>query len=642
MKCDGQSPACSGCTKYGRAASCSLGDTDSHQQRDYVAYLQASIEELRSRLGRQTTLDNTPPEQHGPIPQANEDDGVAHNEASGSSQDASSRASWMCRIDKMVSQIGALPILASSFDPADPQSPCLATVVLAAASEATWLVPVVDVHDHARIRDLLPDRATAKKLADHYFEDLYPRLPFFSREGFWTQFAQAYSLFDDTSMPMSSTPSRNWQTQHSRRYEEGVTPDAGAKLDANELGYSLFSVLIVLAISIASLSTSTGSIVSHNSEQILNAGLSFRNYAILPNTTAGLQAILFLILYSMLNPSRLDSWQLVGIGMRICVDLGLHQESKAALQGKSDSFLETRRRLFWSMYSLDRSISIGMGRPCEVSDHYIHVEIPSFEIGMLASSDEVLGFKQRYRVLQLQSLLYERLYMTANVLPDPEPVVGELRRRLETWDSANRDTLSAPTKLLLESEWHQSIMLLYRPCRAIRTRSRANLSQLWTSALAFLKIYRTLVEANEIFYVQVASEKAYSAGLAVLYAYWQLAKGSTEDGIDLMEPLSLWQGVSDVNFILRALSDRWHKGRTLASHFERLGARTATRLITLQLNAAENPVTGGSDIAQEVTDFWDHSGSITSGQGSAKVIFPPASNPRSHLQDLVVELVRGA
>jgi hypothetical protein len=80
MKCDGQSPACSGCTKYGRAASCSLGDADSHQQRDYVAYLQASIEELRSRLGGHTTLDNTPPGQHGPLSQAGGDHGVGHNE----------------------------------------------------------------------------------------------------------------------------------------------------------------------------------------------------------------------------------------------------------------------------------------------------------------------------------------------------------------------------------------------------------------------------------------------------------------------------------------------------------------------------------------------------------------------------------
>lgn len=547
----------------------------------------------------------------------------------------------MDRIDNMVSQIGALPILASSFDPTGPQSPCLATVVLAAASEASWLVPVVDVHDHAQVRQLLPDRATAKKLAHHYFEDLYPRLPFFSREGFWAQFAQVYSLVEDSSASAPSSQSQNWQTQHIHQY--GVALDAGAttKLDNSELGYSLFTVLIVLAISIASLSTNTGSIVSHNSEQILNAGLRFREYAVLPNTTAGLQAILFLILYSMLNPSRLDSWHLVGIGMRICVDLGLHQESEQAVLGKPDSFLETRRRLFWSMYSLDRSISIGMGRPCEVSDQYIHVEIPTFEIGMLASSDEVLSFKQRYRVLQLQSMLYERLYMTANTLQDPVPVVRELRNRLETWAAANRDTLSAPTKLLLESEWHQSIMLLYRPCRAIRTRSQSDLSQLWTSALAFLKIYRTLVEANEIFYVQVASEKAYTAGLAVLYTYWQLAQGAAGDAVSSLEPLSLWQSVADVNFILRALSDRWHKGRVLASHFERLSAQTATRLIALQFSEGENPGTGSSDIAQDVIDFWDHSGSLVSGRGSAKVIPPSASNTRSHLQDLVVELVRG-
>lgn len=542
-----------------------------------------------------------------------------------------------------MSEIGALPILASSFDPTSPQNPHLATVVLAAASETAFLVPVLDVNDHAQIRQLLPDQATAKKLADHYFDDLYPRLPFFSREGFWAQFAQAYSLVAGTSTPAVSTQSGDWQAQRVHEYGAISGSGATASLDNSELGYSLFSVLIVLAISIASLSTSTGSIVSHNSEQIFDAALRFRDYAVLPNTTAGLQAILFLILYALLNPSRLDSWHLVGIGMRICVDLGLHQESEAHLSSKPETFLETRRRLFWSMYSLDRSISIGLGRPCEVSDQYIRVEIPTFAIGSLATHDEVLGFKQRYRILQLQSMVYEKLYMTANTLQDSELSVGALRQELDMWASTNRDKLSAHTQMLLESEWHQSMMLLYRPCRAIQTRFRAELSQLWISSRAFLKIYRALVEANEIFYVQVASEKAYTAGLAVLYTYWQLCGSPTEQySADGLEPLSLWHSVADVNFILRALSDRWRKGRVLASHFERLGATTATQLIALQLGGGSSNIRGEQAyIAQEVSEFWDHSGSAVARQSHSQGIVPSASNARSHLQDLVVEMVRG-
>ena len=80
MKCDNQSPACSSCKKYGRAASCSLGNADSQQQRDYVAYLQASIEQLRSRLGKQTTLGNSSSVQQGPGSQASGDHVATQNE----------------------------------------------------------------------------------------------------------------------------------------------------------------------------------------------------------------------------------------------------------------------------------------------------------------------------------------------------------------------------------------------------------------------------------------------------------------------------------------------------------------------------------------------------------------------------------
>lgn len=79
MKCDGQSPACSGCRKYGRAASCSLGDADS-QQRDYVAYLQASIAQLRSKLGKQSTLTNTSSAQYGAGSQAGGEHVAAQDE----------------------------------------------------------------------------------------------------------------------------------------------------------------------------------------------------------------------------------------------------------------------------------------------------------------------------------------------------------------------------------------------------------------------------------------------------------------------------------------------------------------------------------------------------------------------------------
>lgn len=77
MKCDGETPACAGCKKYGRAASCSLGDAGSPKQRDYVTYLQASIQQLRSTLGKDTGPGGTASAQHRPSSRAGGEPGIS-------------------------------------------------------------------------------------------------------------------------------------------------------------------------------------------------------------------------------------------------------------------------------------------------------------------------------------------------------------------------------------------------------------------------------------------------------------------------------------------------------------------------------------------------------------------------------------
>jgi hypothetical protein len=155
--------------------------------------------------------------------------------------------------------------------------------------------------------------------------------------------------------------------------------------------------------------------------------------------------------------------------MRICVDLGLHQDPNPSV-GIRDSLLETQRRLFWSMYSFDRSMSLASGRPFKISDEVIGVEMPHFHIEVYASEAEVLTYKQRDRILKLQSIAYERLYCPAVEVANPGRVVAESRHEFEGWSEGNMASLSQHSRKLMESEWHQSMILLYRPRLAIRRR----------------------------------------------------------------------------------------------------------------------------------------------------------------------------
>lgn len=121
-------------------------------------------------------------------------------------------------------------------------------------------------------------------------------------------------------------------------------------------GTAYFDVIIVCSIATSSLSRTADSIIANNARELFRLALWFAEYAVLPNTVIGLQAILFFIQYATMNPSDLSVWYLVGVGMRIYVDLGLHQDPPAKfLVGMNKNMLETRRRLFWATYSFDRS-----------------------------------------------------------------------------------------------------------------------------------------------------------------------------------------------------------------------------------------------------------------------------------------------
>ncbi|KAJ0346737.1 hypothetical protein KNSL1_007176 [Colletotrichum chrysophilum] len=99
---------------------------------------------------------------------------------------------------------------------------------------------------------------------------------------------------------------------------------------------------------------------------------------------------LALIGYFMQNMNRRDAAFLyIGMALRMAISLGLHHEvgyspTPTTLQGQ-DANLESidhdtrehRRRVWWSVYSLDRILSVKSGNPITIQDEDIGVDLPS-------------------------------------------------------------------------------------------------------------------------------------------------------------------------------------------------------------------------------------------------------------------------
>ncbi|KAJ4300338.1 hypothetical protein N0V88_003011 [Collariella sp. IMI 366227] len=108
-----------------------------------------------------------------------------------------------------------------------------------------------------------------------------------------------------------------------------------------------------------------------------------------------LQAVLLLANFALLRPVPPGLWYIIGVAVRLAVDLGLHYEDgkdvdsglsdlaspqREALlkeKGRREYVRDMRRRLWWCTYSFDRLVSICVGRPFGISDQVITTEFPS-------------------------------------------------------------------------------------------------------------------------------------------------------------------------------------------------------------------------------------------------------------------------
>ncbi|PPQ68485.1 hypothetical protein CVT25_008411 [Psilocybe cyanescens] len=104
---------------------------------------------------------------------------------------------------------------------------------------------------------------------------------------------------------------------------------------------------------------------------------------------ANIQAFLLLAVYSLRCTEGPSVWHLVGIALRLSVELGLHRKASRQARLRDPYTVELRRRIFWSAYGLDRFMALNMGRPLGIQDADIDVELP-IDIDFTESDDTAL------------------------------------------------------------------------------------------------------------------------------------------------------------------------------------------------------------------------------------------------------------
>ncbi|OAL03760.1 hypothetical protein IQ06DRAFT_314515 [Phaeosphaeriaceae sp. SRC1lsM3a] len=243
--------------------------------------------------------------------------------------------------------------------------------------------------------------------------------------------------------------------------------------------YLNYCLRMVIAISLQKMDTQYAGLA----DSYYLAALTYFEAAIKPMNLKTLQCFALVAGYSLLTPTRTAVYYIVGLGVRLCQALGLHEEKTITLGpgGRRADPLEIdmRRRLFWSLLTMDYGLSHSLGRPAHFATRREHIDVNFGELvddvfitkegikpAPQASLKKWIGihfYKMRLLQLEIRKMLYQR--KKAEPKDDQHPWFAEMQSKIEAWrdTSPEMDGGSGLNKVWFVGRYNTMVVFMYRP-----------------------------------------------------------------------------------------------------------------------------------------------------------------------------------
>lgn len=329
-----------------------------------------------------------------------------------------------------------------------------------------------------------------------------------------------------------------------------------------------------------------------------------------------LTAILLLSVYSLMHDSSVGVWQLVGIAIRYCTELGLHWESssvaKVGIAAEGFLCIERRRRLFWSTFALDRIVSVTTGRPLGFQDNDISVTLPSshsdsciwmhHRIAMSrvsgspsssvaepiencmcpAKSSFVHILELRYLTGKISGLLYSKSIQSSYNYKYAQ-LKERLDRKLTLWReqtiSLQLDDQECNRSCFVDKTWFEllyqnAMQILHRPSLAFPVSTNEDILKLLESSAASLKCYHELCRKRRLNYSCLTLHSVFMAGISYLYSIAKLLCDLDNDSlnIELPEHLAVFEVTRACSNVLTSIAERWNQSQESQVLFDKLSS----------------------------------------------------------------------
>ncbi|KAL4900394.1 hypothetical protein BDW74DRAFT_188244 [Aspergillus multicolor] len=316
-------------------------------------------------------------------------------------------------------------------------------------------------------------------------------------------------------------------------------------------------ILLVLSLGARFLETRLGA--DYGSRDLFLAGMAHCSHVNLPESIEGVQVLLLMVLHSFYNPEGLNAWYLLHTIIASCLDLGLQRCNSSAR--KTDAARQDiRSAVFWSAYSMDRTLTTILGRPLTLRDEAIDQSFPgvdgSVEVEETATRwhhsvhgteahrptlEQVRAdytaciFSLRFdRIVAEIKLMIYRVARSPRRFPWPrnlpewqqetrtacDQLIDKARNRQRGRPDGGMNPLSGTTVQRLELKYHQCLMLLYRPSPQLPHPRLEAIQECFRSSMGIIQIYGELHRFSNMECSWLSAHSIFVAAITMLYCVW--------------------------------------------------------------------------------------------------------------------------
>ncbi|EWC48963.1 hypothetical protein DRE_00268 [Drechslerella stenobrocha 248] len=363
-------------------------------------------------------------------------------------------------------------------------------------------------------------------------------------------------------------------------HEETFMRDADEVYAGSSDPHKNFSLKMVLAISMQKI----GSQYSGLADGFYLSALTHLEAVVGAMNLSTLQCFCLMGQYSLLTPTRTGIYHIIGLATRLCIDLGLNQEStitKDIFGNPLDPLtIDMRRRLFWVTSSMESGLSHILGRPSGFCTGDTFTDVQFFlpyddslitKNGILAGprSTKKLISMHFFRMRRIQSEIRLGLYQNLKETPkdDQDPWFQEMHLELDNWvkSAPGNGEGSGLSQEWFRHRYNNMLIFLYRPSPQIPKPSLDATILCYDCAIKNITIQKKMFDERSVDMTWVLVHQVYMTCIIMMWclSYEAIRKmhprnevaRHIQTGLDCMDMLvERWPGVGSAREIFWRLS----------------------------------------------------------------------------------------